>query len=160
MPVRRLRGVGTPVTGGAAGSGSTTPPPPVDDAIALALETLDLLQQRAHEVAEGFRWNRVSEANRGLTEIVQSTGTLLRLALAASKATGANLAQLCEIGDMHVDEVTCTALDHLIAKQFAADWNGVADILDDDFIPALALWRFVFEALRSNDDDDNGGRAA
>src|SRR5262245_28415150 len=79
MPVRRIGGVGGPATGRFSGSGATTPPPPVDDAITLALETLELLQRRAHEVADAFRWNRIAEANHGLSEIVQSTGTLLRL---------------------------------------------------------------------------------
>jgi hypothetical protein len=130
--------------------------------VALALETLALLQHRAHEVADGFRWNRVADANRGLSEIVQSTGTLLRLALAAAKATGANLAALCARPDSsRIDEETCRAVDRLIAQQFAKDWNALADTLDRDFSPALAQWRFVFEALGSTDDDDNnGGRAA
>src|SRR6476620_11221499 len=72
VPVRRIGGVGGPASRRFSQSGSTTPPPPVDDAIALALETLELLRRRTHEVAEGFRWNRVNEANQGLSEIVQS----------------------------------------------------------------------------------------
>jgi hypothetical protein len=160
MPVRRIRGVGGPATGRFSGSGATTPPPPVDDAIAIALETLELLQRRAHEVANGFRWNRVAEANRGLTEIVQSTGTLLRLALAAASATSANLDDLCSGTGARIDELTCLALDRLIAQQFASDWQALADTLDNDFSPALGEWRYVFEALRSPDDDDHGGQAA
>src|SRR5262245_35052023 len=63
VPVRCIGGVGAPVTGRFPGGGGTTPPPPVDDAVALAVETLELLQQRTREVAEGFRWDRIAEAN-------------------------------------------------------------------------------------------------
>jgi len=132
----------------------------VDDAVVVALETLELLQRRAHEVAEGFRGNRIQEANNGLSEIVQSIGTLLRLAVAAARATGANLTSILTGSGARIDQDTCAAVDRLIAQQFAANWTGLADTLDADFTPALAQWRFVFEAIGSPDDDDNGGRAA
>jgi hypothetical protein len=132
----------------------------VDDAVVVALETLELLQRRSHEVAEGFRRNRIQEANNGLSEIVQSIGTLLRLAVAAARATGANLTSIWTANGSRIDEDTCAAVDRLIAQQFAANWVGLADTLDADFTPALAQWRFVFEAIGSPDDDDNGGRAA
>jgi hypothetical protein len=157
MPVRRIGGVGAPSSSGSGPTGSATLPA-VEDAVTLALETLELLQQRSHAVADAFRWNQIGDANRGLSEIVQSTGTLLRLAVAAAHATGADLAELCTTHGTRIDLDTCAAVDRLIALQFANDWTGVADTLDDDFSPALAQWRFVFEALASGDDD--GGQAA
>jgi hypothetical protein len=160
MPVRRIGGVGAPASRTAISSGGSTLPQ-VIDAVTVALETLDLLQRRSHEVADRFRSNRIQEAHDGLSEIVQSTGTLLRLAMAAARATGANLTALCTANGSRVDQDTCSALDRLIAQQFAANWIALADALDSDFSPALAQWRFVFEALGSpDDDDDNGGRAA
>ena len=157
MPVNRIGGVGAPSRSGPRPTGLSSLPA-IEDAVALALETLELLQRRAHEVADGFRWSRVGEANRGLSEIVQSTGTLLRLAMAAAHATGADLAVLCTTHGTRIDQDTCSAVDRLIALQFANDWAGLADTLEDDFTPALSQWRFVFEALLSPDDD--GGQAA
>jgi hypothetical protein len=154
LPTRRTGGVETPTrrSPGAAG-------PPVEDAVALALDMLDQLQRRAREVADGFRWNRVNEANRGLGELVQSTHTLLRLAMAAASATGSDIEALCVCDGIRVDEETRVAVDQLITHQFAEDWLAVADTIDEDFAPALAQWRLVFEAIGSSTDDD-GGRAA
>jgi hypothetical protein len=154
LPTHRTGGVEAP-TGQPCGTAG----PPVEEAVALALDTLDQLQRRAREVAEGFRWNHVSDANRGLGELVQSTQTLLRLAMAAAKATGEDIEALCACDGIRVDEDTRTAVDRLIAHQFAEDWLAVADTIDEDFAPALAQWRLVFEAIGSS-PDDHGGRAA
>ena len=100
LPIRRTGGVEAP-TGRRRG----TPAPPIDEAVGLALETLDRLQHRAQEVADGFRWNHVNDANRGLGELVRSTHTLLRLAMAAANATGADMGALCAADGSRVDEV-------------------------------------------------------
>jgi hypothetical protein len=160
MPVRRIGGVEPPAKRSSRSSGGSNVPP-VNDAVSVALDTLELLQRRSHEVADGFRANRIQEANDGLSEIVQSTGTLLRLAMAAARATGRNLTALCTSHGTRIDQDTCSAVDRLIAHQFAANWPALAETLDTDFAPALSQWRFVFEALGApDDDDDNGGRAA
>lgn len=158
LPTHRTGGVGTP-SDHPVQPAATGVQPPVEEAVHLALETLDLLQRRAREVAEGFRWNHVQEANSALGELVQSTQMLLRLALATANATGADLASLCAADGGRIDEDTRTAVDELIAHQFAGDWLAVADTIDQNFTPALAHWRVVFEALGGSDDDD-GGRAA
>jgi hypothetical protein len=158
VPVHRTEGVGAP-SGGGLGTAVGPELPPVEAAVAMALQTLDLLQRRAAEVAEGFRWHHVEEANTGLGELVQSTQMLLRLAMATANATGADLAALCAADGVRVDEETRAAVDQLISRQFAEDWLGVADTIDENFAPALAQWRVVFEAL-GEPPDDPGGRAA
>lgn len=158
VPTHRTGGVGTP-SGGGSGPAVAPELAPVEEAVAMAFETLDKLQQRAREVAEGFRWNHVQEANSGLGELVQSTQLLLRLAMATASATGADLAALCAADGVRVDEETRAAVDQLIARQFAEDWLGVADTIDENFAPALAQWRAVFEAIGAP-PDDHGGRAA
>jgi len=155
-PARPRRGVGAPATPRPRPAGPPTLSP-VEEAVAKAFETLDHLQGSVRQVAESFRWNRVVDANRGLTELVRSTQLLLRLAMATASATGADLAKLC-LGQP-VESDTRSAVDHLIARQMAGDWLAVADTLEHDFAPALARWRVVFAALGRSTDDD-GGRAA
>src|SRR5262245_31632287 len=87
MPVRRIGGVGAPANRTSRSSGGAGLPP-VNDAVAVALDTLDLLQRRAHDVAAAFRANRIQEAKDGLSEIVQSNGKLLRLPTGAARADG------------------------------------------------------------------------
>ena len=71
VPTHRTGGVGAPSDGG-SGPATATELPPVEAAVTMALDTLDQLQRRAREVAEGFRWNHVQEATSGLGELVQS----------------------------------------------------------------------------------------
>lgn len=158
VPTARTGGVGSPSERG-GGTASVAMPPAVEEAAGLAFQTLDLLERRSHEVAEGFRWNRVAEANAGLGELVQSTQLLLRLAMAMAGATGVDLASACVVDGARVDEGTRTAVDRLITKQLAADWLAVAETIDEDLAPAIARWRSVFEALDPS-PDDHGGRAA
>jgi hypothetical protein len=163
LPTRRPRGVGAPTTAPRAAVAAPALPG-LREAVALSLRTLEDLQRRTRDVAACFRWNKVREANHGLGELVQTTQTLLRLAVVAAQAAGADLRHLCAAGGSHVDEDTLSAVDLLIAKQLASDWIAVADTLDRAFAPALSEWRGVFESLAAtagNDDpDDLGGHAA
>jgi len=158
MTAARTKGVGRPT--------NTAPSAPtdravLDDAIATAIDCVELLERHTQEVADAFRWERLDEARHGLTELVQSTQMLLRLAAVTAQASGVRLEEMPGRRGARVDESTHAAVELIIEQQLAGDWAALAETLDDDFTAALTAWRQVFEALaRTSPDGDPPGRAA
>jgi hypothetical protein len=144
------------------GVGAPTPPPEqvlhqaeeplsttalVKEALDTALESLDTLEHQTRDVARRFRRGARAEAQVGLTQLMQSTQTLLKLAAMAAGASGVDLEELCERAELHAEAQTQLAVGELIRQQLAEDWAALAMALDRPFAAALDGWRRVFIAL-------------
>ncbi len=119
----------------------------IAEAVATALQSLDVLEGHAIEVASDFRIADIAQAQRGLRNLVQSTRTLLRLAAMAAHATGTDVRALCRATESEADTQTQNALDLLTAMIVAKDWPALAGLLEMEFASALGEWRAIFEAL-------------
>ncbi len=119
----------------------------VKEAIDTALESLDTLEHQARDVARRFRRGARTDAQLGLTHLMQSTQTLLKLAAMAAGASGTDLETLCERHGLRAEGQTQMAVSELIRRQLAEDWSGLAATLDRSFSAALEGWRRVFIAL-------------
>jgi hypothetical protein len=152
----RTKGVERPTTQAPDG-----PEVLVAEAIATALDSLDVLERHTQEVADAFRWERVAEARQGLVDLVQSTQTLLKVAAIAAQTAGARLEALFGRNGSRPDEDTLAVVDLIIEQQIAGDWAALAETLDHDFTAALGQWRQVFETIgQTAPDDEPPGRAA
>lgn len=119
----------------------------VKEAIDTALESLDTLEHQARDTARRFRRGARAEAQLGLTHLMQSMQTLLRLAAMAAGASGTDLETFCERHALRAEGQTQMAVGELIRRQLAQDWSGLAATLDRPFSAALEGWRRVFIAL-------------
>jgi hypothetical protein len=119
----------------------------VQEAVATALDSLGALEHQARDVARRFRRPPVAEAQFGLTQLVQSMQTLLRLAEMTATASGTDLESLCEAEGLTAPAETNAAVSSLIREQMAGDWRAVAGVLERPFLSALGAWRRVFEVL-------------
>lgn len=119
----------------------------VKEALDTALESLDTLEHQTRDVARRFRRGARAEAQLGLTQLMQSTQTLLKLAAMAAGASGVDLEALCQRDDLHAEAQTQLAVGELIRQQLAEDWAALATALDRPFTAALEGWRRVFIAL-------------
>jgi hypothetical protein len=156
----RTTGVGRP-TRLAGRSEEATRLALVAEAAASALDGLVALERHARDVADAFRWRHVGPARQGLADLVDSTQTLLKLAVMSAQAARTDLLTLCKTGNGRADEQTQRAADRIIQAQLAGDWPALAHALDQDFVAALGLWREVFETLVSlTGDGAPGGQAA
>jgi len=125
-------------------------PGPIASAARDGLEGLSALEQHAQEVADGFRWDQITDASRGLVQLVQGTRTMLRLADATAQASGRRLTDVLSGEEPRADRETHVAVRRLVECHETGDWSGLADTLDQDFVSALGLWRGVFETLGHN----------
>ena len=133
----------------------------VAEACATALQSLDVLERHARDVADGFRWGHLVEAHQGLVALVESTQTLLRLAAMAAAVGGFDLLVLCRLADRSADEETRTAVDGIVTAQLRRDWPALAAGIDGPYVSALGQWRAVFERLMAQVGDGlPGGHAA
>jgi hypothetical protein len=119
----------------------------VQEAVDTALESLDALEHQARDVARRFRRGARAEAQLGLSQLMQSTRTLLELAAMAAGASGVDFAALCERDDLRAEAQTQIAVSELIRQQLAGNWTALATALDRPFAVALEGWRRVFIAL-------------
>lgn len=119
----------------------------IREAVETALDSLDRLESQARDVARRFRRGALGEAQLGLTELVQSTQTLLRLADMTAAATGTDIDALCDAHGFSTPVDTNAAVSSLIREQLAQDWHALATVIDRPFLAALAGWRRVFETL-------------
>lgn len=119
----------------------------VKEALDTALESLDTLEHQTRDVARRFRRGARAEAQLGLTHLMQSTQTLLRLAAMAAGVSGVDLEALCEREGLRAEAQTQAAVTELIRQQLAGDWSALAVSLDRSFAAALEGWRRVFIAL-------------
>ncbi len=104
--------------------------------MATALQSLTLIERRAHEVARDFRWNRSGDGRQGLGDVVHGMAAVVALAAAAAGAQGADVEHMPTTS--RASEATRTAIGELIRHQHTGDWPALADALEYDFIPALA----------------------
>ena len=80
----RTKGVGGPTLDPAVRRRNEVALDLVIDAVTTALTSVDVLERHARDVAAGFRQSDVRPARQGLTELVQTTQTMLRLAMVAT----------------------------------------------------------------------------
>jgi hypothetical protein len=149
--------------------GRSTPPPAggrtgvaplVGEAVTTACERLAALERRTWEVAREFRWNRITSARRGLTELMCGTQALMMLAASAVEATGRDLDRLAGTGGVNPNRSTERVVSQLIADEGSENWQAIARTLERHLIPTLKAWREVFESLIGPFDTDPCGRAA
>jgi hypothetical protein len=158
----RPRGVGGPDTdpNPATNKRSEAPSPElVRRAVAAAAMALGSLDRQAREVATRFRVAPGAQAQQGLTHLVESTQTLLKLAAMIARATGADLEAL-SVASGNAATRTSESVTALIRHQLMHEWDDVARTLDDTFVRALAAWRLVFSALDTPTDPGPMGHAA
>jgi len=131
----------------------------VREAVRAASSAIWALDAQARDVARRFRTRPGAHAQQGLTHLVDSTQTLLKLAAMAAAIAGVDLRVL---SDEHgrASEATDQVVASLIRHQLTADWDALADTLDAEFTRALAGWRRVFRALDAPHDPGPMGQAA
>jgi hypothetical protein len=156
----RTKGVGGPTLDPAARRQTEVALDLVIDAVKTALASVDVLERHAREVAEGFRQSDVRPARQGLTELVQTTQTMLRLAMVAAECSDLQMAALCHQDGVTADEDMRDAVDHVIACQMASEWTSLASVIENEFVPALGEWRVVFERIANTIDPGPEGEAA
>ena len=154
----RSGGVGRP-THPAAATDTTPDLALVADAVATGLESVAVLEMHSRELADGLRWNQISEVTRGLVHLVKGIRTLMSLAALTASASGMKLEELCRLDDLSAQEDTQAALDQLLSQQIARDWPAVSETLDDILPAALDQWRAVFETLGRSPMDPCGHAA-
>ena len=149
MTAGRRTGVATPTIEAEPASVDAAIPPAalVQEALDTALESLDTLEHQTRDVARRFRRGARAEAQLGLTHLMQSTQTLLKLAAMAAGANGVDLTDLCNRQEFHAEKQTEQAVGELIRQQLLQDWSALAAALDRSFAAALQGWRSVFIAL-------------
>lgn len=130
----------------------------VREAIDTALDSLVALEHQARDTARRFRRLALDDGQQRLVELVESTRTLLDLAAMTAQATGTDIETVCGRHDLAVERQTQSALSAMIGRQLERDWHGLARVIEQAFVAALAGWRAVFEAL--SDPTDPCGHAA
>ena len=119
----------------------------VREAIDTALDSLDALEHQARDTARRFRRRMIDDAQQGLAQLVESTQTLLKLAVVTADASGTDIEAVCAEHDLAVEQETQAALSAMIGRQLEHDWHGLARVIEQPFTLALRGWRQVFLAL-------------
>ena len=145
LTAARTSGVGTPTP--ADDTGNLPTAALVREAVDTALVSLESLEHQARDVARRFRRRALDDAQLGLSHLVQSTQTLLRLAAMAADASGTDLETLCESHGIPAASRTNDAVSDLIRGQMAGDWHGMAAVIEKPYVAALAAWRAVFQLI-------------
>jgi hypothetical protein len=156
----RTAGVGGPTLDPAARRTQAVALDLVIEAVTTALASVDVLERHARDVAEAFRQPDVRPARQGLAELVQTTQTMLRLAMVAAECSDLQIAALCHEDGVTADEDMRDAVDHVIACQMACEWEPLATVIEQEFIPALGQWRVVFQRISHVIDPGPEGEAA
>ncbi len=119
----------------------------VREAIDTALDSLDALDHQARDTARRFRRFAIDDAQAGLAQIIESTQTLLTLAVVTAEASGTDVTSICARHELTVEDDTRSALSAMIGRQLEHDWHGLARTIDQSFTAALGGWRRLFLAL-------------
>ena len=119
----------------------------VREAIDTALDSVDALELQARDTARRFRRHAIAEAQQGLVYLVESTQTLLALAVMTAEASGTSIDAVCAECSRSVERDTHAALAAMIGRQLEHDWHGLARVIEQPFSAALRGWRDVFLAL-------------
>jgi len=147
MTAGRTTGVGISATEAPAPPEVPSSEALVKEAADTALESIDTLEHQVRDVARRFRRGAWVEAQSGLTHLMQSTQTLLKLAALTAGAAGTNLEAICDRHDVRAEAQTNLAVSELIRQQMTGDRSAIAAVLDHAFMAALGAWRRVFVAL-------------
>lgn len=131
----------------------------VRDAVRAASSAIRALDAQARDVARRFRTRPGARAQQGLTHLIDSTQTLLKLAAMAAAVAGVDLRVLSDAHG-HAAEATDQAVASLIRHQLTEDWCALAETLDAEFTRALVGWRRVFAAFDAPTDPGPMGQAA
>jgi hypothetical protein len=145
VTVRRWPGVGQPtpdasLTDSSRENGYAL----IASSVDIAASSLDSLGQGIADTAGAFRRRDIKDANRRLVRVAEGLRLVSALADMAASASGLDLDLLSSMGPL---DSMGEALDELTARQFAENWNGVAQTLEDAVQPALAGWREVFAEI-------------
>jgi hypothetical protein len=167
MTASRPAGVGRPTAspdpsappdGGDPPSSDPLPLPQlVQEAVDTALDSIGMLEAQARDAARRFRRGPLDDAQRRLAALVESTRTLIELAVMAAESSGTSLEALGTACGEQPEQQTQTALLRMIDRQIEGDWHGLAGALEGSYVAALGAWRRIFEAL---DGPDPMGTAA
>jgi hypothetical protein len=116
----------------------------IASSVDIAAASLESLGQGILDTASAFRRRDIKDANRRLVRLAEGLRLVSALADVAASASGLELDALSSTGPL---DSMGEALDELTAQQFAENWNGVANTLEDAVQPALAGWREVFAEI-------------
>jgi hypothetical protein len=119
----------------------------VREAIDTALDSLDALELQARDTARRFRRRALDDAQHGLAQLVESTQTLLKLAVMTAGASGTDIETVCAEHGIAAERDTQAALAAMIGRQLEHDWHGLARVIEQPLTAALQGWRAVFLAL-------------
>ena len=142
----RTGGVGRPTSGQALLS-TASGPQMVGEAVRTALQSIEVLNRHAADIAEAFRGDDPAGARRGLRDLLHGTDTLVQLAALSAQVLGVDLRSLRGADGLKAESETREVVDQLMAQLLAQDWTAVARTLDEDFITALGSWRGVIDAI-------------
>lgn len=116
----------------------------VREAIDTALVSVDALELQARDTARRFRRLAVTDAQASLAQVIESTQTLLKLAVATASACGTDVTSECTRHGLTVESDTRQALSAMIGRQLEHDWHGLARVIEQSFIAALRGWQHLF----------------
>lgn len=128
---------------------------------ALALEclaeaggALHGLAAAAGDVARRLRAGEIRGGNRDLAAISEGIATVVAITGAASLGLGIDLSTRdTPYGTLAaMAQRAARDLDTIIAGQLAANWNAIADVLDDDLAPHLRAWGETCSAVDLESD--------
>jgi hypothetical protein len=119
----------------------------VGEAVRTALQSIEVLNRHAADVAEAFRGEDAAGARRALRDLLHGTDTLVQLAALSAQVLGVDLCSLPGADGLKAEAETREVVDQLMAQLLAQDWIGVARTLDEEFIAALGCWRGVIDAI-------------
>lgn len=142
----RTGGVGRPTPRTALLSTSSGPQM-VGEAVRTALQSIEVLNRHAADIAEAFRSDDSAGARRGLRDLLHGTDTLVQLVALSAQVMGLDLTALHGADGLKAESETREVVDQLMAQLLAQDWPGVARTLEEDFTAALGDWRTVIDAI-------------
>lgn len=139
---------------------TATGPQMVGEAVRTALQSIEVLNRHAADIAESFRGDDPVDARRALRDLLHGTDTLVQLVALSAQVLGLDLCALQGADGLKAESETREVVDQLMAQLLAQDWEGVARTLDEDFIAALGDWRTVIDAISGAPASFPGGPAA
>jgi hypothetical protein len=119
----------------------------VGEAVRTALQSIEVLNRHAADIADAFRGNDPAGARRALRDLLHGTDTLVQLVALSAQVMGLDLTALHGGDGLKAESETREVVDQLMAQLLAQDWTAVARTLDQDFIAALGHWRAVIDVI-------------
>lgn len=129
---------------------SGTPGSLMERCMCEAMSATDALAGAALRVAADFRARAFRQARGGLAELAEGLGSLMAITGAAGLALHVDLERAVS-GDRSVAAAVREMtgyVDAIVAAQQAADWVGIATVLERDVEPALRRWKPMLDVFR------------